>query len=370
LRAALRPAQGLEVRLENRRPAPGYTVYVVYRLRYRSIERTDTLETVRVDTHPERDPVATSATPPADLTDWQSKPRKQASAELLTVALAAADAHVTEVAREKGKEARERVRKRFTKDLSRLHAYYAGQVAEYRRKRNSDLSQIRIEELEEEREMRITELVAATEVEVEIEPLQILTVERALQAADAVLRVKDEEDGDGAPPHVTVIFDKANGDLSAPACPACAGTFSAATVLFCAQGHVVHEECVSPCDRCETSSCDACEGGTCASCHSRLCPDCAARCPACEVVTCAEHLAVCSDCELAGCAACFEPCTKCGDTHCTKHLSGGYCRKCATACPGCKAPSPKDELTRCGSCGRRFCPTCLPAEADGCVLCA
>lgn len=369
LRTALSPARGLELSLENRRPAPGYTLHVVYRLRYRSIERVDSLETIRVETHPGQAPIVTSAAPGTGSEGWQSKPRKQAPDDVLAEALAAADRHVTELARVKGKEARERVRKRFSKDLSRLHAYYSGQVAEYRRRRNSELSEMRIEELEEEREVRIKELVAASEVEVEVAPLQILTIERPLQAADVVVRVKNEEDTGEGPPRLTVVFDRAGGALSVPPCPACAGSFSAAIVAPCAGGHVVHEECVAPCERCERASCDACEGGACGSCHVRLCPECAQACPACEAVACAEHLVACAECALAGCGACFVRCALCDDALCKEHLQDGYCKRCSVACPSCKAAAPKADLTRCGGCGRRFCPACLPAEATACLLC-
>jgi hypothetical protein len=351
--------------------------FVVYRVHYRSIERVDMLECVRVELYPGEEPHAELAAVPAEAKAWDLKPRKQAPTAVLEQALAAADQRVRERAKEEGKLVRERVRKRFAKDVSRLHAYYAGQAAEYRRRRSTALALLRMDELDDERELRIKELVASTEVNIEIEPLQLLTLEVPVQTADAVLRAKgycaDDDEEAAVAPALKFRFDKSSGALRVPPCVACAGAFNGTVVESCGSSHIVHEECLSSCDRCDKSRCDACDGEPCATCKAQLCVDCATACPACETSACADHLQSCSDCGLNACAACLRACTGCKTLSCAEHLQSGpkgqFCRGCATTCPGCKTPAANSELTRCDGCGRRFCGDCAPTADAACVLC-
>lgn len=375
LRAALKAPRGYVLSLENRKAAAGYEFYVVYRLHYRSIERVDVLETVRVKLGPTGETLADLEPAPDHVKEWKTKPRKQAPDDVLELALAAADARVRQRAREEGKEVRERVRKRFAKDVTRLHAYYAGQTAEYRRRRSSDLNQLRIEELDEERELRIKELVAATEVNVEIEPLQLLTVEVPVQTADAVLRASDDDEQavDAQATTLPLRFDRSSGALHVAPCVACAGGFNGTVVGGCSSAHLVHEECLSTCDRCQEPRCDACDGEPCASCQANLCATCATTCSACEASSCEAHLATCGDCGLKACTSCLKTCSGCESKLCAEHLQSGpkgeFCRKCAVTCPGCTSPVAKANLARCDGCGRRFCVDCAPTEDAACVLC-
>ncbi|MGE0710000.1 MAG: hypothetical protein AB7N76_25895 [Planctomycetota bacterium] len=190
---------GERLLLEGREALEGHELYVVYRLRYRARERRDAVACVRVELRPGLAPdhppaaLATLAEPPAEVFEYEDRARKRLDPRPLRLALDEADRAITRHVRGEARGFQDELRRRAKKDLSRLHAYYAGQVAEYLRRRSSDLNQLRIEELEEERALRVKELVAGAEVAVEVEPLQLLVVEHPLQRAR--LERRDKETG-------------------------------------------------------------------------------------------------------------------------------------------------------------------------------
>ncbi len=378
VREAVRPGAGAKLALEDRAAAAGFDLYLVYALRFRSLDREDALETVRVVTRPGRPAFAELAEPAPEVAEWPARARKQVSDDVWQEATAEADAVISVHARARAQERREEARTRFQRDLSRLHAYYAGQIAEYQRRRRSELSLLRVEELEEERELRVRELVRATEVRVEVEPLQALAVEVPLQTARLVLRPTDgaAAEAEGPAPGLSVVFDRATGALALPTCPSCAGGLQDATLAACDAGHVVHDRCLDRCRACEAVTCGACVLAPCDVCRRPLCESCGTPCPTCEQRGCAEHLTTCATCGVAGCAACFHPCAHCGAVVCEEHrhpAGGGseavLCATCAAPCPGCRIATLTEDLRRCDRCGRKFCATCNPREASACVLC-
>lgn len=378
LRQQLQTQRGLSLRIDDRQAAAGHDLYVVYRLRYHTLERKDALKTARVRVRPGAnvsDPLrldATLADPPA-AESWTPRPRKQAPADVLAAGLARADAEITAHARVESRHKQEEARRAFKKDLSRVHAYYIGQIAEYNRRRKSDLSQIRIEELEEERELRVRELVAATAVGVDIEPMQLLTVEVPLQTARLVLYKKGAA---GSVAELSVLFDRSSGAVELPPCPACDGSLAHAVLGGCDAGHPVHEECLRSCERCAATACGVCGDERCAICEQTLCGSCATGCPGCEETVCSEHQATCSLCQGPGCGSCLKTCASCGALACKADYAAArgsravVCASCARRCPGCETPTVTPELVRCGTCGRRFCSECHPKSASACVLCA
>lgn len=209
----LSPGHGEKISLE-RTPALGYDLYVVYRLRYRSRELRDEVATVRVELRPgiapgqPDDAHAEVCETPAHALTYESRPRKRVPAKSLQTALNAADVALEKHARAESRELQDELRRGAKKDLTRLHAYYAGQIAEYMRRRQSDLNVIRVEELEEERALRVKELVEQAEVKVEVEPLQLLTVERPLQRL-RVVRL-DKETGEELSVS-WMLFDRVDG---------------------------------------------------------------------------------------------------------------------------------------------------------------
>ncbi|HBP22914.1 MAG TPA: hypothetical protein DEA08_34705 [Planctomycetes bacterium] len=200
--------------LSDREALEGYDIYLVARLRYRARERHDEVACVKVELRPGIDPehgwdAATAFEDPAPaLFELEPRARKRVPALALKTALHAGDESLQRYARDRSRELQDGMRETSRKDLSRLHAYYSGQIAEYMRRRKSDLNQLRIEELEEERELRVKELIAQAEVHAEIEPLQLLTVERPLQRARLLRTPAGEEEPTDAR---WLLFDRVDG---------------------------------------------------------------------------------------------------------------------------------------------------------------
>jgi len=204
--------KGYSLAIGERSNESAYDVYVSYCVRYHAKERTDQLELFRVHVRPR---VAITAerleSLPAEFADWPHKARKRAPEEAIAEALAVADRAVEERAREVGEELGEEVRESMVKDVGRLHAYYAGQIADYERsRRNRELALLRIEELEDEREVRLAELQRATHVRATVQPLQLLVVEVPVIRAQLEVYAKADE---GAPALGTapLWFDRTSG---------------------------------------------------------------------------------------------------------------------------------------------------------------
>lgn len=409
LGAVVRPVRGASLALEGRAADSGHDVYVVYRVRYRSLDRHDEVETVRVRLRPLAEPEVGLSEPPEEAAGWEARPRKHLPAETLEAALTLADEAVVTRGRAEGARREEEARRKAARELSRLHAFYAGQIADLERSRRTELAATRIEELEDERALRVHELAATTHVRVEVEPLQLLVVEVPLTTARLVVRHKDRPTapaggdgaaaaaaaaGDGAPaaaaaaaaegdgaaapgPGLAVVLDRHSGTLLLPPCPACAGVLLGGLVDACAGGHVVHQRCVERCARCGENACAACGARACAACDAPTCPGCATTCPGCQSTVCSEHTGACAVCSRSGCAVCLHACAECGGAVCESdgHLAADgaravLCTRCAVPCPGCRTATSYQELVRCATCGRKFCPTCHSREAAACVLCA
>jgi hypothetical protein len=377
--AGLKPGRGLAFALEEKSQAEGHDVYVVFRLRYTTRERIDALETVRVRLRPGAAPLAELAEPPASAVDWEVRPRKRAPAEPLAAGLTQADVCVAERAREEARRLSQEARLKLGKDATRLHAYYAGQIAEYeRRSRRRDLALLRIEELEEERALRLRELVAATHVAVEIEPLQLLEVEVPLATATLVVHPRDKAARvEGAVRAQAPLFlNRHTGELRVPSCAACQGDLSVEPVGGCAGGHVVHGGCLVACGGCGRDTCQACGDDACATCEEPRCEACLESCRGCEALACAEHRGACGHCQQAGCGVCLRACAACGTPSCSDHrqsagegLAASFCVACATPCAACRTATPQPNLIKCARCGRKFCGDCHPADVTACTLC-
>jgi hypothetical protein len=378
--AGYRASRGRKLSLEAKQAAAGHDLIVVYRLRYRSRQRVDELEAVKVALRPGALPRATllpqgASTLPEGSEAWELKPRKRPPTERLEAALQAADAVVAERAREVGLERREAARRSFGKDVKRLHAYYSGRIAELERKRATDLTPIRIAELEEEQALRLQEIAHATEVSVEIEPLQVLAVEVPLQLAQLTVKAAERRPAAALP----IQLDRASGALAGPGCQSCQEPLAdpegdGLGLDGCGAGHLVHHTCVGRCDHCAATICGACESAPCEVCALLLCPSCGATCPGCARAVCPSHEARCGVCGDAGCAACREACAACATQVCARDRveaeEGFLCTRCAVTCPGCREATASGSLSRCDTCGRRFCPACLPADAEACTLCS
>jgi hypothetical protein len=213
----LMPGKGERVKLEERSDAPGHDLFVLYRVRIRALQREDLTVCVRVALRPgvaPDDPVHVTsevAEPPSEVRGWDLKTRRRLPPELREQGLEAADAQLALRCRELATATQTKLRETARDDLKRLHAYYAGQIAEYMRRKASDLNLIRIEELEAERELRITELIRSAEVRVSGEALSCLIVERPLQRARAVRRPKDDDETELA--SRWLLFDRGTGGV-------------------------------------------------------------------------------------------------------------------------------------------------------------
>ncbi|MBL4849789.1 MAG: hypothetical protein JKY65_30030 [Planctomycetes bacterium] len=211
--------KGERVRLEDREDALGYDLYVLYRIRIRALEREDRSVCVRVEIRPGVAPdeaidvTACVLDPPAEVADWVLKGRRRLPEAVRPLGLKAADTCLAGHARQAATEIQTKLRHTAQDDLKRLHAYYAGQIAEYMRRKSSDINLIRIEELEAERELRITELIRSAEVRVGGEALSTLVVERPIQRARAVRRSKDEDEGEEELASRWLLFDRSRGTV-------------------------------------------------------------------------------------------------------------------------------------------------------------
>lgn len=210
-------AKGESVKLLDRSDVPGFDFYVLYRIRLRALVREDVTACIEVQLRPGIAPdepnhvTARVAEPPADISGWELKSRRKVPALLRALALETADSCLADHSRELATATQTKLRKSAQEDLKRLHAYYAGQIAEYMRRRSSDLNLIRMEELEAERELRITELIRSAEVRVSGEALSLIIIERPIQRARAVRRTKDEEETELA--SRWLLFDRSRGSV-------------------------------------------------------------------------------------------------------------------------------------------------------------
>lgn len=397
VKALVEPSRGLRMSLTDRRPDAGWDVWVVYRLRYHTRERTDRLDTLRVTLRPGAAPRVEPDEPPPGFEAWPAPPRKRAPDALLGPGLAAADALATERARDAAVEIGTEARRKLQRDVGRLQAYFSAQVAELTRgTRRREGAELKIEELEEEHELRLRELSAAAEVRVEIEALQLLTVEVPLTRAQLVLRpssrkagVREEAEEDEASaasgdpaapealPGLEVVLDRSSGELTLAPCQACGESLVGGTLGVCRGEHVTHVACVRPCAVCHLPTCAACEPVACATCKRQLCPECRIECPDCHQPTCAEHQTACAVCGQGGCARCFPACAHCQARVCAEHrhaaaegVEASFCVRCAQPCAACGTATPEPEQVRCAVCGRRFCRACHPPDAAACRLCA
>lgn len=404
VKALLAPARGARLGLEARETPSGWDLYVAYRLRYHARERTDAVEVVKVTLRPPAPLRVELAAPPEGFEAWPASPRKRVEESLLRPALDAADALVAERARDEAERIGEEAKKNLQRDAGRMHAYYSAQIAELTRgtRARREGAELRIEELEEERELRLRELAQAAEVRVEVEPLQLLTIEVPLAVARVVVRrsdagargralpsdagteVEDEteakaevEGETGQVRGVEVVFDRTTGEVAIAPCPACDKPLASATVDACGAEHLVHQHCLAACPVCRRQTCAACELVACGSCASELCATCATACRACATPTCPTHRSTCAVCQAEGCARCQAACAHCGRPACADHRQAAtpdapavFCERCAQPCPGCGTATPAAEQVRCATCGRKFCRECHPPKAGQCVLCA
>ncbi|MCO5172441.1 MAG: hypothetical protein M9894_39590 [Planctomycetes bacterium] len=385
LTGVVRPARGAALAFEGRAGDAGHDVHVVYRVRYRSLDRVDEVETVRVRLRPLAEPEVSLAEPPPEVVEWEARPRKHLPPDELEAALALADEAVVTRARAEGARREDEARRKASRELSRLHAYYAGQIAELERSRRTEQALTRIEELEDERALRLHELATTTHVRVEVEPLQLFVVEVPLATARLVVRRKGEaqDDGDDAPAASddaaapNLVLDRLDGTLLLPPCAACEGAIAGQVIDACGSAHLVHQRCLDRCGRCDRAACAACGARACAACGQPTCPGCATACASCARSVCADHTGACAVCGRAGCGVCLRACAECGGTVCetdghpaAEGARAVLCTRCAVPCPGCKTATAYKELVRCTTCGRKFCPTCHPRSAAACVLCA
>ena len=193
VRERVSAASGEPVRLGARGDARGYEVYVTYRLHYRTLEAKDELETVHVRLRPwGRVEAEVVSEIPAGVWGWTARPRKQPPEAWLKEGLAGADRVVAVRAREGGRALEAEVRAKLGRDIARLHSFYSDQIAEWKRSSRTGLAELRVEELREEERARLSELYAATQVQVEVDPLQVVVVEVPLKRAEVL-------DPDGAP---------------------------------------------------------------------------------------------------------------------------------------------------------------------------
>ena len=402
VKALIEPARGLRLGLADRRADSGWDLWVVYRTRYHTRERTDALETLHVALRPPAPPRVEPGEPPPGFEAWPAAPRKRAPEPHLGQGLAAADAAVAERAREEAIRIGAEARRKLQRDAGRMEAYYAAQMAELTRgTRRREGSELKLEELQEEQELRLRELAAAAEVRVEVEALQLLTVEVPLARARVVLRpasassassssasassasassassssasassasassassssasassASAEQDADGdasadadapAPtplPGLEVVLDRSSGELILAPCQACEESVVGGKLAACAGLHATHPACLHPCGACRRDVCAACDPTPCATCQRQLCPACRFTCAHCHGPTCAEHQAACAVCSASGCERCFSACAHCGERVCAQHRHAAAAGVEAAFCVRCAQPCPGCE---------------------------
>ncbi len=366
--------------LDERTEEEAWDAHFTFRLRYRGRERKDALLDVLVPVRPQGVLEPRSVPPPAEAPSWEVHTRKRIPEGPLKEAFARALVLVDELASREAIELEARARARLEKDASRLELFYDTAVVEQQTNRMaSEVSRLKIEELEAERLLKRKELVESARVDAEAEPLQLLVVERPRRRV--AVRVERSRGKDQPPVtgQIELAFDLSTGEVETPPCPACATTLASVTV--CDAGHVVHEGCSAPCATCDKVVCKACGAIACARGGETVGPECVLACDGCGERVCKAHLGACKVCSEARCTACLHPCVHCRGLACEGHrmklatpdaeAQAFLCSECGTACPGCQRPEPRASLARCAVCGRSFCASCLPVKkgATACPSC-
>ncbi|HZU95093.1 MAG TPA: hypothetical protein VFF73_00180 [Planctomycetota bacterium] len=362
---APRRTKKLKLLMDERTDEEAWDAHFSFRLRYRGRERRDALLDVLVPVRPTEIREPSSVPPPPEATGWESHPRKRLPDDRAKEAYARALTLVDDLAAREAVELEARARARLEKDAARLEIFYDTAVVEQQTNRvATEVAQMRIEELEQERLRKRKELVESARVEAEAEPLQLLVVERPRR------KVAVRVERPGAAGTIDLAFDLSTGEVEAPSCPVCKK--SLARVNVCDVGHVVHEDCAAPCSTCGKVVCGACGAVVCARGGEVAGPECARLCEGCDERVCPEHMKACKVCKGDRCTQCLHRCAHCHGLACADHrlklatgeteAQASLCAECGVLCPGCSRPEPRAALGRCEGCGRYFCATCLPLK--------
>ena len=247
---------------------------------------------------------------------------------------------------------------RLYKALTRLTTYYEQQIQEVYDSHDPAGSKRTI--LEEDLARKISEEVENHRLRISVRLFGYAIVE--VPHAVAELKLSDGRT-DAA---VQVVRNLYDGELSRPACHACADPLSA--VVLDRNGHLVCDDCLRQCAGCQDILCAACGLHDCPVCGRSNCDTCSALCWACGEHACTEHLSTCSTCGDAVCDACQSECAACGKVQCRSHLRADcvpgaddalelICAECAVRCPACRQYSA--HVGTCSASGQRFCHNCL-----------
>ncbi len=357
--------------MDERTEEEAWDAHFAFRLRYRGRERKDALLDVLVPVRPQGILEPRNVPPPTESAGWEAHPRKHLPEERQKEAFAKALVLVDELASREAVELEARARARLEKDAARLELFYDTAVVEQQTNRMAtDVSRMKIEELEAERVLKRKELVESARVDAEAEPLQLLVIERPRRRVAVRVERGRGKEKDPAAGSIELAFDLSTGEVETPPCPACSKTLAAVEV--CDAGHVVHETCAAECSVCLAVVCKTCGSIVCARDGAVVGPECATVCEGCDDEVCKEHVAACALCEAARCTGCLHPCVHCRKTVCEAHrldiatgdtaAAAHLCTECGVTCPGCQRTEPRSALGRCASCGRGFCPACLPLK--------
>lgn len=358
-------AAGIAVKGLSRDPVEAWDAYYIFRVRYHSRERRDSVECVRVPYRPSGFLEAELKDAPRRIASWPWKPRKQPPAALQQASYQRACRGVERAALEKAQAFRREQRQRLDKDLRRLRGFYESRILELKgNKTPTDKARDRIIALEEEQHRKTEEMLRAIDVEVDLELIQVLVIALPFQRAELELE-RPGATPEAAPRlgRVAMIYDRARDRLALDPCGACEGSLSPAAL--CGSGHVLCRSCLLPC-ACGRDACAACQPKLrCQACQRAACELCLADCADCGEASCPEHRRGCGACAREACVSCLAPCHVCDKDLCRRCPVGRradeqarLCADCGAACADCGAAHPLVDLARCPMCGRRFCLAC------------
>lgn len=354
------PKKALSFDISERENNSGFDFYFSFKAQFRGRSRQDRMYSVRVLDRPQQAPEIRESKAPRGIQSWTWKARKQPPRELLQRAHQHACQYIEKIATREAIEFQNDGRQSIQKDILRIKAFYAQQIAELRgNKTPTEKARSRIIDLEEEQARKIKEQLKNTNVEVDVETLQLMIVERPLQRATLTFH-KGEVKGQFA-----TVFDRGLGQFAKTTCLGCEKPLQG--LDLCNQGHIACQSCFQDCD-CGQVRCSLCGPKKCKVCDRPGCTACIGDCPSCTESACLKHAQACSGCKNSSCPDCVIACQGCQKDFCPSCRLGSldqslpFCKDCGKPCAVCQDWFAKDSLGRCQTCGRRVCQGCVGGE--------
>ena len=290
--------------------------------------------------------------------------REDRIGELFNIAAAEADRH----AKANCADLERDIAGRLHQAIERIDSYYRQLIADLPNPDSMEHER-RAAEYEKEHQERRQEAIDNHTLQIRVQLIQYLIVERPLRTFSFCFARKRPTDGREITGLVPLSVDLYDAREFLPRCVGCGKEFT--EIAICDSGHAICASCVEKCGRCERVTCSECISETCHLCGASLCEDCFRHCASCGETTCAAETQPCGTCRDPVCAGCQTSCAVCGKLVCgthekTCHVSGSpVCVDCIRTCASCGHSVARPATEKCATCGQMVCTNC----ARFCVVC-